>query len=81
MTVECELASRGIYTGDAEAWSDPRFEERTKGRTEWRLLLQVGSDDTTGMMWGDVGSIYFWIRERDLTQRAFEKTWLILQCH
>lgn len=32
------------------------------------------------MMWGDLGRLYFWIRDDDLAARRFEKAWLILQC-
>ena len=31
-------------------------------------------------MWGDVGRLYFWIRDADLRARRFDATWLILQC-
>ena len=33
-----------------------------------------------GMMWGDCGRLYFWIRQQDLASKAFEKSWMILQC-
>ncbi len=29
---------------------------------------------------GDGGRLYFWMREADLVARAFENTWMILQC-
>ena len=35
------------------------------GADDWRLLLQVNSDDYAGWMWGDVGRVYFWIRRQD----------------
>lgn len=44
----------------------------------WRLLLQVDSQDD--MMWGDLGMVYFWIPGDALRERAFDRTWLILQC-
>ena len=47
---------------------------------DWRLLLQIDSDENCEMMWGDVGRIYFWIKTEDLKNRDFEKVWLILQC-
>ncbi len=46
----------------------------------WRLLLQVGSDEALGMMWGDGGNIYFWIHEDDLAQGDFSRVWAVLQC-
>ena len=48
--------------------------------SEWRLLLQLDTDDDAGMMWGDMGSIYFWVRERDARARDFSRIWMILQC-
>ncbi|MDR3228764.1 MAG: DUF1963 domain-containing protein [Puniceicoccales bacterium] len=49
----------------------------------WRLLLQIDSNEEgieNGMMWGDVGRLYFWIKEEHLRQRQFEKSWIILVC-
>jgi len=47
---------------------------------EWNLLLQVGSEDKCDMMWGDVGCLYFMIRDEDLAARRFDRHWLVLQC-
>jgi uncharacterized protein YwqG len=47
---------------------------------EWRLLLQIDSEQDAGMLWGDVGRIYYWIRARDLAARHLDQAWLILQC-
>jgi len=52
-----------------EAWgNDP----------DWLLLLQA--DDDVGWMWGDSGTIYYWIRRQDLHRARFDHTWMILQC-
>ena len=32
------------------------------------------------MMWGDMGCLYFWIRESDLAAQRFDDAWMILQC-
>lgn len=68
MEAECEkIAARlGRRGGDA---------------ADWRLLLQLDTDDDAGMMWGDVGSLYFWVREQDASAGDFSKIWMILQCH
>ena len=81
MESESQLASNGIDLGDSGAGSTPRALALRDGSSEWRLLFQVDSDDAADMMWGDVGTIYFWIRESDARARRFDACWLILQCH
>lgn len=80
MQLECQLVSGGIYCGDPAGYKDPRRAELEPGALGWRLLAQFDSDDTAGMMWGDVGMLYFWIRELDLAARRFDRGWMILQC-
>jgi uncharacterized protein YwqG len=80
MELECQLASNGLYVGDATGYDDPRAESLRQGAADWMLLLQIDSDDDANMMWGDAGMIYYWIRRADLEQRRFDKTWFILQC-
>lgn len=80
MEMESQLASNGLYVGDSSGYEDPRAEGLAQGATEWRLLLQIDSDDDTGMMWGDCGLIYFWIKQSDFMRADFEDTWMILQC-
>jgi uncharacterized protein YwqG len=80
MELECALATQGIYVGDAKGYHDPRARALEKDQYDWRLLLQVDSDDGAHMMWGDAGMLYFWIRQDDLRARRFDKAWLILQC-
>jgi hypothetical protein len=67
MELECQRATAGLDWD----WS---------AAAEWRLLLQLASDDDAGMMWGDLGLLYFWIRERDLAARDFSRVWMITQC-
>jgi uncharacterized protein YwqG len=55
-------------------------ENLEKDSKDWILLLQIGSDDDVGMMWGDGGMLYFWIRKDDLAQLNFENVWMILEC-
>jgi uncharacterized protein YwqG len=47
---------------------------------DWILLLQVDSNDETGMMWLDSGRLYFWINKNDLHNKRFDKCICLLQC-
>jgi len=80
MTLECALVAAGLYCGDATAYQDPRLPAFRRDALDWRLLLQVPSVDAAGMMWGDAGLLYYWIRDEDLRARRFDRSWLILQC-
>lgn len=77
---ECQLASNGVYLGGPEGYASPQAAALAPGAGDWRLLLQVDSDDRAGMMWGDVGMLYFMIREPDAMARDFSRTWLMMQC-
>ena len=65
MELECELASRGLQLGEECGLDASRQGELREASKDWRLLLQLDTDDTTGWAWGDLGKIYFWIREAD----------------
>jgi uncharacterized protein YwqG len=80
MHIECQLVTNGIYLGDAKGYQNPKSKEILKEKNDWQLLLQIDSDESIGMMWGDSGKLYFWIRQDDLINCNFENTWMILQC-
>jgi uncharacterized protein YwqG len=80
MELQCQLASHGLYCGDSSGYDDPRAGALEAGAGDWRLLLQLDSDDDVRVMWGDAGMIYFWIREQDARANAFDRAWLVLQC-
>jgi hypothetical protein len=48
---------------------------------DWRLLLQVDSEEDIGMMWGDMGRLYYWIQQDDLKRRLWTEVRVILQSH
>ncbi|GGG54354.1 hypothetical protein GCM10011378_33140 [Hymenobacter glacieicola] len=82
MELECELVTNGIYCGDPSGYALPQAKELEPNAVNWRLLLQVDSnEDECGMMWGDAGRLYFWIREQDLKTQNFDASWVILQCY
>lgn len=47
---------------------------------DWKLLLQIDSDEDLEMMWGDCGLLYFWIRKQDAMAKDFSKVWMHSQC-
>ncbi len=79
MTHQCVMVSRGVDTGAAApvtAGIDAEAE-----RKDWVFLFQIDSDELNGMMWGDSGKLYLWIRRDNLRARRFEAARLILQCY
>jgi uncharacterized protein YwqG len=80
MERECQLASNGIYCGDQKHLKDPRVPELEKGAGEWRLLLQLDSDDSAGFGWGDGGMLYFFVKDSDARAGDFSNVWMVLQC-
>jgi uncharacterized protein YwqG len=80
MELECQLVSHGIYCGDESGYRSAEAARLAPGAADWRLLLQLDSDEDRDFMWGDLGRLYFWIRRADIEARAFERAWMILQC-
>ena len=80
MELECQLASNGLYCGDSTGYNDPRAKLLEPGARDWRLLLQLDTDDEAGTMWGDCGTLYFWVRGVEAAAGNFENSWLVLQC-
>lgn len=80
MELQCQLASNGIYLGGPEGYRSPEAAALASGAADWRLLLQVDSDDGANMMWGDSGMLYFFVREQDARKGDFSRVWLVLQC-
>ena len=81
MQLECQLVTNGLYCGDPSGYDDPRTASLEKGKYDWRLLLQIDSDENLNTVWGDDGRIYYWIRDQDLKEGNFDNTWLLLQCY
>lgn len=83
MRLECQLVTNGLYCGDSSGYNDPRADRLLGGAKDWNLLLQIDTDEERGpgWMWGDVGRLYFWIRDQDLASRKFDAAWMVLQCY
>jgi uncharacterized protein YwqG len=80
MQLECQLVTNGLYCGDGSAYKDPRADALRAGAVDWRLLLQIDSDDDAEMMWGDVGRLYYWLTTDAFARRDWTSSWMILQC-
>jgi uncharacterized protein YwqG len=79
--LEARLVSRGIDCGGPDGYKIGQKRGLFSGAADWELLLQVDSDEKSGMMWGDGGRIYFLIQKDDLAKRQFDKVRLVLQCY
>jgi uncharacterized protein YwqG len=79
MQLDCQLVSNGISVGAPDWHASPRRDALEAGASEWKLLLQVDTDENAGMQWGDLGSLYYWIKRSSLESRSFEDVWLFLQ--
>jgi uncharacterized protein YwqG len=82
MQVECQLASNGIYLGGGggPAFDQVKAEEVRSGIKDWRLLLEVHSDENANLEWTGYGTLCFWIREDDLRNCDFHDVWAIFEC-
>jgi uncharacterized protein YwqG len=80
MELECQLASNGVNCGSPEGYATAQAKQLEAGAQNWRLLFQMDSDDDLGVMWGDVGMLYFWIEEAAARRADFSNAWLVLQC-
>ena len=81
MELECQLVTHGLYCGDSSGYLSREAASLKGGARDWRLLLQIDTDEELGVMWGDGGILYFWIREGDARAGRFEQAWAVLQCY
>jgi uncharacterized protein YwqG len=80
MERECQLASNGVYCGNSQEAETERAKALEGGARDWRLLLQLDSDEELGVAWGDAGRLYFWIEDSAARKGDFSNVWLVLQC-
>ena len=81
MALQCQLVTHGLYCGDRSGYKDPRAVSLKAGAADWRLLLQMDTDDSLGLMWGDCGTLYFWVEERKARTGDFADAWVVMQCY
>jgi uncharacterized protein YwqG len=73
MQVDAQLVANGIDLNSGERFYDPRVADLEQGAEQWRLLLQLSSDDEVGLQLGyPLGRMYVWIREDDLAAGRFD---------
>jgi uncharacterized protein YwqG len=77
---QAQLASNGLEIGHSHGYSGKQAAALRDGIGNWRLLLQLDSDDDLKWAWGDFGRLYFVITEDDLRTGEFGRTWMVLQC-
>jgi len=79
MQVACEIMTTRLTY---DMLQDPIVNEKVvKSALNWRMLLQIDSEEEkTGIMFGDVGRVYFWIREDDLAAQCFDRVVCEIQC-
>lgn len=82
MLFQCAEIAAGIYCGDVTEFTDEQRESLLAQSEAWTLLFQMSTVEKDGyeLMFGDCGSIYFYIRKQDLKEKNFDNVWLILQC-
>ena len=81
---EMEDGCETIYQGYDNSYTITLVDQKKiqAHKNEWILLFQCSSICTkeTDIMFGDFGSIYYWIKKEDLKNKDFSHIWLILQC-
>jgi uncharacterized protein YwqG len=81
METECQLVTNGIFCGSPEGYESRKAARLRSGAADWRLVLQLASDQRAGFEWGDGGTVYVWMREQDVRACRFDQCWTILQCY
>ena len=77
MRQQCQFAANGV--ADPSTLDQKQADALVASANDWRLLLQVDSDQRLNMQWGSSGMLYFWIRQQDLAIANFSHCWVVLQ--
>jgi uncharacterized protein YwqG len=77
---ECAMVESGFSSDDWKTMSESEKKEIHAKEDQRILLAQFGSISDS-IMFGDCGSIYFYIRKEDLEKGCFDDVHLSLQCY
>jgi uncharacterized protein YwqG len=78
--VEEEVVQALYVNDDHGQFVRERWETAKSKVAEWRLVLQIDSDDGLDVMWGDVGMLYWAARQKDIDQDNWSNAMFNFQC-
>ncbi len=79
MELECARIVNGIGVGKSSTLTSALLDQVARQSRRWRLLLQLDSDAAVPWMWGDLGRVYFWIRDEDLQQHRLDRVLVLAE--
>lgn len=79
MELQCELVRRGINAKRYKLYESDDKQSILDEIPKWQCVLQIVTNEDLGMLWGDEGIIFVWMKDEDLKQRNFEHSWVILE--
>jgi len=72
-----QLAANGIDAGSGEAFQSPEGQRLLADEGAWRLVFQLGPDETIGNMLP--GALNILVREEDLRAGRFDRAWAVYE--
>jgi uncharacterized protein YwqG len=61
-------------------WESPEARKLAAAEANsWQLLLQIDSDEKSGIQWASAGRLYYWGKDTELRAGQFAQTWVVLQ--
>ncbi len=77
--IQDDMHIQAHLLGSGKPLDTPVTDENQQAARDWVLLFQADSDPNAGMRWGNSGRLYFWIEQKALQARQFDRVWAILQ--
>ena len=78
--VEVEVV-QALFASDEHGRVDPERWKAARVRVpEWRVVLQIDSDNGLDVMWGDAGMLYWAARQEDIDQDNWTNAMFNFQC-